>query len=365
MTDRHVAALGLSVFCALTTIQVPDAYGHGLADRTQDRSVLEFGWMGTTHMLAGWDHLLFIAGVVLLARSIRTAAKLITAFVLGHSLTLVVATLAGWQLDARLVDVVIALSVVYVGAQGLRGRPRSWRTMGGVVFGFGLIHGLGLATRLQQAGLPEDGLLPRVIAFNVGVEFGQLAALGVILGIATLAFRALREPTAVRQPIFAAMAATGLLAAAVLSLSPASVDETSARRADADARETVQVRSCTRSETTRSPPPIGGGHPAKAFYEPQEAAPEQDLAHVTQDGYVIVRYRSDLPRRELRELARWIMGAPGEGGVVGVVAVAARQSEALRATTADRRIACKDFDVEAVRAFSDQWFADLSARGSP
>ncbi len=94
------AALGLPVSCALAAIGAPDAYGHGLADSATDQSVLEFGWMGATNMLAGWDHLLFIAGVVLLAGGLRTAATLITAFVLGHSLTLVAATLAGWHFDA-------------------------------------------------------------------------------------------------------------------------------------------------------------------------------------------------------------------------------------------------------------------------
>ena len=358
-------ALALPLFAAFAVIAVPDAHGHGLAEPAPDESVLEFGWMGTTHMLAGWDHLLFITGVVLLAGSLSTAAELITAFVVGHSLTLVLATLAGWQLDARLVDVVIALSVVYVGAQGLRRGPGSWRAMGAVVFGFGLVHGLGLSTRLQAAGLPEDGLLTRVIAFNVGVEVGQLVALTVILAVGTLIARGLREPAAMRRPLFGAMAATGCLAAVVLALS-AAAPESGPLRAQAGDTQTIQIRSCTRSESaTTTTPAAGGAHPAKAFYEPREAAPEQDLAHVIGDGYVIVRYRADVPGRQLRRLSRWIMGAPGEGGVVGVVAVAARQTEAVRATTASRNIACRDFDLAAVRAFSDEWFADLATGSLP
>ena len=359
------STLVLPVLAALAVIAVPDAHGHGLAEPAPDESVLEFGWMGTTHMLAGWDHLLFITGVVLLAGSLSTAAKLITAFVLGHSFTLVLATLAGWQLDAQLVDVVIASSLVYVGAHGLRRGPRNWRTMGAVVFGFGLIHGLGLSTRLQAAGLPEDGLLARVIAFNVGVEVGQLVALTVILGVGTLVVRGVREPGAMRRPLFAAMAATGCLAAVVLAIS-AAAPEADPPSANARGADTIRIRSCTRSDTTTTTSPAAGGaHPAKAFYEPREAAPEQDLAHVIGDGYVIVRYRADVPKRELRRLSRWIMGAPGEGGVVGVVAVAAQQAEAVRATTASRTIACRDFDVAAVRAFSDAWFAELAAHPLP
>jgi len=83
----------------------------------------------------------------------------ISVCVAGHSLTLLAATLAGWQISATLVDVVIALSVVFVGVMGVRQGPRDWRLIGAAVFGFGLIHGLGLSTRLQHLGLPEDGLL--------------------------------------------------------------------------------------------------------------------------------------------------------------------------------------------------------------
>ena len=122
-------------------------------------------------MLLGWDQMLSIAGVVLLAGELARAAKLISLFVQGHSLTLLVATLSGWRVDATLVDVVIALSVVYVGVQGLRGRPffffffffspppppfffpRAGGPSARSCSSFGLVHGLGLSTRLQDLGL--------------------------------------------------------------------------------------------------------------------------------------------------------------------------------------------------------------------
>ena len=93
---------------------------HGIGDSAGDKSVLQFVPLGIEHMLLDWDHLLFILGVVLLSGNLGRAAKLISVFVVGHSLTLLIATIAGWQLNATFVDVVIALSLVYVGIQGIR-----------------------------------------------------------------------------------------------------------------------------------------------------------------------------------------------------------------------------------------------------
>jgi hydrogenase/urease accessory protein HupE len=101
------------------------AFAHDLGlDDDPNRPLWKYLWFGFLHMATGWDHLLFILGVVLIAGSVGTAAKLISLFVAGHSITLLIATLAGWQLDPTLVDVVIALSVVYVGVRGIAGgRP--------------------------------------------------------------------------------------------------------------------------------------------------------------------------------------------------------------------------------------------------
>jgi hydrogenase/urease accessory protein HupE len=122
-----------------------------------NRPLREYVWLGFLHMAAGWDHLLFITGVVLLADTVGRAAKLISLFVLGHSITLLLATIAGWQLSATIVDVVIALSVAHVGIQGFRGGTPNWRLTGAVVFAFGLVHGLGLSTRLHELGCPTRG----------------------------------------------------------------------------------------------------------------------------------------------------------------------------------------------------------------
>lgn len=194
------------------------AAAHGITGEATGRSTAGYVPLGIEHMLLGWDHLLFVLGIVLLARGPRRAAKLISLFVAGHSLTLVVATLAEWRISPDAVDAVIALSVVFVAAVGLlRDRldeQAAWPAV--TILGFGLLHGLGLSTRLQDLGIPDDGLLGKTVAFNVGIEVGQLAAVLVMFAVvATLALRVPRWP-AVRRGTFAAMGSAGLVAAAVI-----------------------------------------------------------------------------------------------------------------------------------------------------
>jgi hydrogenase/urease accessory protein HupE len=170
-------------------------------------------------MLLGFDHLLFILGCVLLAGAARPAAKVITLFIVGHSLTLLVATLAGWTVSDTAVDIVIALSVVFVGIVGIRGRPADMRWFYAAIFGFGLIHGLGLSTRLQFLGLPEEGAVSRIIAFNIGLEIGQLIVIGIVVGLGALVLRAIRtshEP--LRKVAFAAVTVAGFGFAVLLSM---------------------------------------------------------------------------------------------------------------------------------------------------
>lgn len=138
----------------------------------------------------------------------------ITAFTVGHSITLLAATLYGVQADFFLIDAVIAVSVIYKGFDNLDGF-RKWFGISppnllGMVFGFGLIHGFGLATRLQNVGLPDDGLTPRLLAFNAGVEIGQIAALVAMTAI--LAF--VRRSKSFAP--FTVVANTGLVVASCL-----------------------------------------------------------------------------------------------------------------------------------------------------
>ena len=152
---------------------------------------LDYMWSGAVHMLTGYDHLLFLFGVMFFLTKLGDILKFVTAFTIGHSITLLGATLLGVKANHYLIDAVIALSVIYKGFDNLDGfrkaigiRPPNALAM---VLGFGLIHGFGLATRLQQLQLPEQGLVTRILAFNVGVELGQLAALVVMAWVLGLA----------------------------------------------------------------------------------------------------------------------------------------------------------------------------------
>jgi hydrogenase/urease accessory protein HupE len=185
-----------------------DDLAHGVAPGAE--SIPDFAWLGFTHMVTGWDHLLFIAGVVLLAWRPRRALSMVSLFALGHSVTLLAATLAGWRFDPEFVDVVIAVSVGVVGTIGIVGRPRRYHWFGVLVGVFGLVQGLGLATRFQALAVPESDLAGSLIAFNVGVEFGQLAAVYVIYLVGEVIAERQQWPR-IEQAGFAGLAAVGLL----------------------------------------------------------------------------------------------------------------------------------------------------------
>lgn len=178
---------------ALLLVAASPAFSHGIS-AADIQAMLEGGypqyvWLGATHMLTGYDHLLFIFGVVFFLTGFRDIVRFITAFTLGHSITLIFATLFGITADYYLVDAVIALSVCYKGFDNLRGfqnvldcEPPDLLRM---IFAFGLVHGFGLSTRLQQLPLGDDqlGLFFRIISFNLGVEVGQVIALLVMVTI--------------------------------------------------------------------------------------------------------------------------------------------------------------------------------------
>jgi hypothetical protein len=142
-----------------------------------------FTYLGAKHMVTGYDHLAFLAGVIFLLRNLRDVALYASLFALGHTVTLLGAVLAGLQVDAHLVDAVIGLSVVYKGFENIGGfRNLGWALdPRAAVLGFGLVHGLGLATKVQDLQPSPDGLAANLIAFNLGVELGQLAALSVMV----------------------------------------------------------------------------------------------------------------------------------------------------------------------------------------
>ena len=182
------------VIMAATFVSADMAAAHGV-DGSHAHALAKGGpatylWAGAIHMLTGYDHLLFLFGVMFFLTKFKDIVTFITAFTIGHSLTLIGATLYGVHANYYLIDAVIAISVIYKGFDNLDGFGRYFGieppNMLGMVFGFGLMHGFGLATRLQLIGLPKDGLVERLLAFNVGVELGQIAALTGMVAVLAL-----------------------------------------------------------------------------------------------------------------------------------------------------------------------------------
>jgi hydrogenase/urease accessory protein HupE len=145
----------------------------------------EFILIGITHMITGYDHLLFIFGVVFLLSSFKEVVKYVSLFTLGHSITLILATFNSITINYFLIDAIIALSVCYIGLINLNVLSKYTKllSMYTMIFIFGLIHGLGLSTRLQELSLNKDELLLNILSFNIGIEIGQVLALSVALFI--------------------------------------------------------------------------------------------------------------------------------------------------------------------------------------
>ncbi|WP_293613639.1 HupE/UreJ family protein [Porticoccus sp.] len=193
------------------------AFGHGMSAEDQARalnaSYFEFVELGAIHMITGYDHLLFLFGVMFFLTRFTEIVKFITAFTIGHSITLVFATLAGIKINYFLIDAVIALTVCYKAFDNLDGFKRYLKTQPPsllwMVFGFGLIHGFGLSTRLQQLPLGAEGLVGKILAFNVGVELGQIAALAIMLVVLS-AWRTRKSFTRFSAASNVGLMATGL-----------------------------------------------------------------------------------------------------------------------------------------------------------
>ena len=163
-------------------------FSHGISesDKTEiiQGSLIDYVYLGAKHMITGYDHILFLIGVIFFLTRYRDIVKFVTAFTIGHSITLIFATLFKISANYYLIDAVIAFSVIYKGFENLDGfkkwlhkNPPNLILM---VFIFGLIHGFGLSTRLQQLNLTEHNLIYSILSFNVGVELGQIAALLIV-----------------------------------------------------------------------------------------------------------------------------------------------------------------------------------------
>ncbi|MEL6962057.1 MAG: HupE/UreJ family protein [Pseudomonadota bacterium] len=146
--------------------------------------IIPFMYLGAKHMVTGYDHILFLFGVVFFLYKMKDVAIYVSIFAFGHSVTMLAGVWFGWGVNAYIVDAIIGLSVVYKALDNL-GAYQRWfgvqpNTKAATLI-FGLFHGTGLATKILDYQISEEGLLANLLAFNVGVEIGQILALAVIL----------------------------------------------------------------------------------------------------------------------------------------------------------------------------------------
>lgn len=187
LSRQVISLLLLLVF----TLAWSTAQAHGVADgdkafleQNQGQQLSIYAYLGAKHMVTGYDHLLFLFGVIFFLFRMREVGIYVTLFAIGHSITLLFGVLSGAHVNPFIVDAIIGLSVVYKAVDNLDGFKTllGWQpnTKAAVLI-FGLFHGFGLATKLQDFSLSKEGLVPNILAFNVGVEIGQLLALSGIL----------------------------------------------------------------------------------------------------------------------------------------------------------------------------------------
>jgi hypothetical protein len=184
----------LTLAAAVACLAAGDADAHGVTRRDaafvaslDGAAIGPFLYLGAKHMVTGYDHLLFLVGVIFFLYRLRDVVQYVSLFTLGHSLTLLGGVLGNIRADAYIVDAIIGLSVVYKAFENMGGferlvgfRPNTKLA----VLVFGLFHGFGLATKLQEFFLSPSGLVANIVSFNVGVEIGQgLALTGVLIAM--------------------------------------------------------------------------------------------------------------------------------------------------------------------------------------
>ena len=186
---RLAAALAALVVLALA---FPDfAFAHNVSKRdaafvvsNQGQAIGPFLYLGAKHMVTGYDHILFLVGVIFFLYRLKDVVAYVSLFTIGHSITLLAGVLGGIHANSYIVDAIIGFSVVYKAFENMDGFRRFFgfqpNTKAAVLI-FGFFHGFGLATKLQAFALSPNGLIANIISFNVGVEIGQGLALTAIL----------------------------------------------------------------------------------------------------------------------------------------------------------------------------------------
>jgi hydrogenase/urease accessory protein HupE len=180
----------------------------GAASRSSAHGVLSFFTMGVEHILHGYDHLVFLLGLVLVGGRPRSVLVVVTAFTVAHSITLALAVLGVWTPSPRLVEPAIALSIAYVGVENffVHDVAKRWR----ITFPFGMIHGFGFAGALREAALSHADVPAALVLFNLGVEAGQILVLAVLLPALFVLRKASWFRTRGVQVISAAIVVAGL-----------------------------------------------------------------------------------------------------------------------------------------------------------
>lgn len=188
--SRHIvatlllASLSLLLFAHGAAAHAVAEGDKGYIQEISGVHIIPFIYLGAKHMVTGYDHLLFLFGVIFFLYRLKHIALYVSLFAVGHSTTMLLGVYYGWNVSAYLIDAIIGLSVVYKALDNL-GAFQRWlgfqpNTRVATLV-FGLFHGLGLATKILEYDIAEDGLIPNLLAFNVGVEIGQLIALAIIL----------------------------------------------------------------------------------------------------------------------------------------------------------------------------------------
>ena len=173
------------ILSAIGLVVASEGWAHGVASsdqgflaRAEGVHVGPFLYLGAKHMVTGYDHLLYLAGVIFYLRALTDVVKFVSLFALGHSITLLFGVLSGINISPYFIDAIIGLSICYKALENLGTirliDPKS------AVFGFGLVHGFGLSTKLQDLALSRDGLIANMINFNIGVEIGQVIGLVIL-----------------------------------------------------------------------------------------------------------------------------------------------------------------------------------------
>ena len=181
------SALTLLIVCALSGVL--EAHGVSGKDAVflqglKGRAIIPLMYLGAKHMVTGYDHLLFLVGVIFFLYRLKDVVAYVSLFTLGHSVTLLAGVLGGIRANPYLIDAIIGFSVVYKAFENMDGFRRFFGVQPNTklaVLVFGFFHGFGLATKLQDFALSQNGLVANIVSFNVGVEIGQGLALTAIL----------------------------------------------------------------------------------------------------------------------------------------------------------------------------------------